>query len=134
MLENSRIMSSKLLLYSVLPLICIFSGCGQHQEPHLVLSSYQYDFGKVKRGKVCTGEIYVYNRGNAILKINRFHADCSCTQVSINKRHIAAGDSAILKFSLDTRNKTGEANNIIIIEANTDSLVHYAEIQATVDD
>ncbi len=133
MSERCRMKERKALLFCSLLLICL-SGCGNTQEPHLVLSHYQYDLGRVKRGQIYNGEIYVYNRGGAMLEINRCQADCNCAQVSINKRQIDVGDSAILRFFIDTKNKVGETTNIIFLEANTDSLVHYAEIHATVED
>ena len=107
--------------------------CDYSASPRLVLSTYHYDLGRVKHGDVYSGNIYVYNRGKDVLKIERFSSDCSCTQLSINKKHILVNDSAVLKFTFDAKNKIGETASIIILEANTDSIVHYAEIHATVE-
>ena len=49
------------------------------------------------------------------------------------RRIIVPGDSTVLHFSLDTKEKIGKIENYIIIEANTDSVVHYVRLLATVE-
>ena len=93
----------------------------------------EFEYGKVRKGTICTGSVVLYNKSKKDIHIQRVNGDCGCTYVVIDKRKITPGDSTILHFSLDTKNKKDEIENFIIIEANTDTIVHYVRLLATVE-
>lgn len=107
--------------------------CTDDARHNLVLSQYQYDFGSVKQGDLCTGHVKVYNKGIKDIHISQVKGDCGCTTVYIDRHTIVCNDSTTLHFTLDTKNKQGDIENFIIIEANTDSVVHYVQVLATVE-
>ena len=107
--------------------------CTNKADHSLVLSQYEYNFGKVKQGTLCTGNVKVYNWGNKDIRIRQVKGDCGCTTVYIDKHTIASNDSTSLHFTLDTKNKKGDIENFIIIEANTDSIIHYVQVHAKVE-
>lgn len=116
-------------------LFCLFvMACNNDVAPRLLLSKYKYDFGAVKEGTVCTGEVTVYNRGKEDLLVRNVAADCGCTKVFIDKTKIECGDSTTLHFSIDTSHKLGEVEYNAIIEANTDSAIHFVQLFADVVD
>lgn len=113
--------------------ICIAISCSHTESQNLVLSKYQYDFGKVKQGELCNGQVKLYNLGQKVVHISKVVGDCSCTTAFIVNRTIAKGDSTILHFTLNTKNKKGEIENFVIVEANTDSILHYVKLTANVE-
>ncbi len=116
---------------AVLALLVV--SCENETRHNLVLSRYQYNFGTVKQGDLCTGQVKVYNKGTADIHISQVKGDCGCTTVYIDRHTIVCNDSTTLHFTLDTKNKQGDIENFIIIEANTDSVVHYVQVLATVE-
>ena len=118
----------------VVAFFCIVSSSCENDTRHsLVLSKYEFEYGKVRKGTICTGSVVLYNKSKKDIHIQRVNGDCGCTYVVIDKRKITPGDSTILHFSLDTKNKKDEIENFIIIEANTDTIVHYVRLLATVE-
>ena len=116
-------------------LFCLFvMACNNDVAPRLLVSKYKYDFGAVKEGTVCTGEVTVYNKGKEDLLVRNVAADCGCTKVFIDKTKIEGGDSTTLHFSIDTSHKLGEVEYNAIIEANTDSAIHFVQLFADVVD
>ena len=113
--------------------LCIAISCGHKERHSLVLSQYQYEFGKVKQGDLCSGQVKIYNREVYNINISKVTGDCGCTAVYIDNRTIASGDSTNLHFTLDKKKKKGRIENFVIIEANTDSVVHYIKLTADVE-
>lgn len=116
-----------------LVIFVVYISCKPDSRPKLKLSTYTYDFGHIENNKLYTGYIYVYNKGRENLHINNIKGDCGCTNVTISKYNINYKDSAKIKFTLDTSKRYGEITNFIIIEANTDSALHYVQLFATVE-
>lgn len=112
--------------------ICLCCSCKERKHQNLVLSKYEFNFGIVKHGDICSDCVTLYNTGNMDLHIKRVNGDCRCTTLAIDRRTIVPGDSTKLHFSLDTKEKEGDIENFIIIEANTDSVVHYVRLLATI--
>lgn len=111
----------------------VYSSCTKNKQKSLVLSKYECNFGKVRHGVLCADFVKLYNKGKKDIRVSRVGGDCGCTTVLIDKRIIVPGDSTVLHFSLDTKEKIGKIENYIIIEANTDSVVHYVRLLATVE-
>ncbi|MBD5267618.1 MAG: DUF1573 domain-containing protein [Bacteroides sp.] len=107
------------------------SAC-KEKAPNLILSKYTCDLGQVYEGNIIDGNVTVYNKGDRTLFINDLYPDCNCIKVEINKREIAKNDSAIVHFSINTARKSEETENIVTLQANTDSVIHFFTINAFV--
>ena len=106
----------------------------KEKGPNLILSKYDYDCGIVPEGITCNGNITIYNRGDKPIFINDIYPDCNCIKVDIDKKEIARNDSASIQFTLNTDGKEGEIDHIVTLEANTDSIIHFFTIRASVID
>lgn len=114
----------------ILSLLTLTIGCQPKKSPRLVFSKYEIDFGKVGEGTNCSTSVTIYNKGNAKLNLLNVGTDCPCTKVQVANRTIDAGDSTILHITLETKGKVGDTENFVIIQANTDSTIHYIPIIA----
>lgn len=117
----------------ILSLLCILGYSCTAPKPDLVLSTNIYDFGILKTNHIYKGAVVIKNAGEGVLKIQEVDPDCSCTDVSITKKELSAGDTCLLKFVYNTHLKSGKYENYICITANTDSLVHILQINSLVD-
>lgn len=113
-------------------LFSLFVSCTYTRKPNMVLSKYQLKFGNVKEGAQYSAEIKLYNRGNDILNIRTLTTDCSCTKALIDNKIIAPNDSTIIHISLNTTGKKGDNENFVIIQANTDTVIHYISVLSNV--
>lgn len=98
------------------------------QGPQVVFSKYVIDFGKINEGITCDTSVMLYNTGDKQLKIFSATTDCGCTKVYMNQKSLNAGDSAALHISLNTKNKSGNTENFVVIQANTDTTLHYIKV------
>lgn len=130
--KPQKIREMKNLCYLTL-LFLFITSCKNEVRQNLTFSQYQFNFGKVKEGGCYLGEIMVYNRGLNDLYIRTAKADCKCIRVFLEKEIIAPRDSSILRFTFDSRNKYGVSENLIILEANTDSIVHCFKVLSDVE-
>lgn len=106
-----------------------FISCGNGKSD-LKLSSYFYDFGKIDANGLCKGEVKVINGGCAELIINKVSAGCSCTQAYVKCNIVEPKDSTVLYFTFNPKNRKGPQEEFIILEANTDSIIHILSINA----
>ena len=102
--------------------------CSQGGRPILKSSAYTVDLGKIKADTLYERSVALYNIGEKDLRISRLSSDCGCTNVSIEKTLIQSNDSTILHVTLETQGKIGLVDNIVCIEANTDSLCHFIQV------
>ena len=106
--------------------------CHDDKPPRVLLSRYAFDFGEVAEGVIILDSFKVYNKGGGELYIRRVVGDCNCTTAAINKHVLPKGDSTTIHFKLDTKGKIGDVEQCVIIEANTDSTIHYIMLRANV--
>ena len=122
---------SKILGLIVILIMCI--SCNQKRKAEVSLSSYTYDFGTIGSDSICCGSITITNVGNAKLEIGEIETGCGCTQASVDKDELAPKESCPLRFSFNPKGKgAGEKEELIIINANTDSLFYILQIKATI--
>lgn len=114
------------IVYSV---IC---SCTTVNAPQLILSRYELDFGKVMEGTPCIGTVSIYNRGNELLHLQNIATDCPCTKVLVDNRNIAENDSTSLHITLETNGKLGLTENYVVIQANTDTTIHYITVRSEI--
>lgn len=117
----------------ILVLVAILSSChSSNKKPELELSTYIYDFGDIENDSLYKGSLILKNAGRLLLHVEDISADCSCTNILLNKNEIQPGDTSLLNFTYNTFGKSGKQENYIIITANTDSLIHALQINAHV--
>lgn len=65
--------------------------------PAITFEEPVHDFGSVGPSTSSAFDFKFTNTGNAVLKIERFHAPCGCTIPELAKREYAPGESGVLK-------------------------------------
>lgn len=78
-----------------------------------------YDFGTVEEGKIVEGIFKISNKGKTDLVITNASASCGCTVPEWPKEAIKPGDSGELKFSFNSRGRTGKQSKTITLLTNT---------------
>ena len=110
----------------VILLICV--SCNQKRKAEISLSSYTHDFGIIS-----SDIITITNVGNARLEIGEIETGCGCTQASVEKYELNPDESCSLHFSFNPKGKgLGAKEELIIINANTDSLFYILQVKAII--
>lgn len=122
---------SKFISLIVILIICI--SCKENRKAELSLSSYIHDFGTINSDSVYRDSITLTNVGNVKLEIGKIETGCGCTQASVDKDELDPKESCALHFSFNPEGKgAGAKEELIIINANTDSLFYILQIKAIV--
>lgn len=122
---------NRLIGLVIILIMCL--SCKQHRKPEVFLSSYVYDFGTISSDSICCDSITLTNVGNAILEIGEVETGCGCTRASVDKDELNPKESCALHFSFNPKGKgIGPKKELIIINANTDSLFYILQIKAIV--
>ncbi len=66
------------------------------EAPVLTFEEPICDFGSVGPSSVNSHEFKFSNTGNAVLKIDRFHAPCGCTVPQLDKKEYQPGESGVI--------------------------------------
>lgn len=69
--------------------------------PLIEVETNDYDMGIIANDKLSEGQVMVYNRGNAALKITKVNTQCGCTKGKMSKDTIEPGKSAPLEITVD---------------------------------
>lgn len=91
-----------------------------------------YDFGTVNEGEVVEGVFKITNKGKTDLIITDASASCGCTVPEWPKNPIKPGDSGELKFSFDSKGRTGKQSKSITLQTNTAEVTEMLRIGGTV--
>lgn len=91
-----------------------------------------YDFGTVNEGAVVEGMFKVANKGKTDLIITDASASCGCTVPEWPKEAIKPGDSAEIKFSFNSKGRTGKQSKTITLQTNTANVTETLRISGTV--
>ncbi|MDO9137719.1 MAG: DUF1573 domain-containing protein [Lutibacter sp.] len=91
-----------------------------------------YDFGTVNEGEVVEGIFKITNKGKTDLVITGASATCGCTVPEWPKDPIKPGDSGELKFSFDSKGRTGKQSKSINLQTNTAEVTETLRIGGTV--
>ncbi|NLP56991.1 DUF1573 domain-containing protein [Lutibacter sp. B1] len=92
----------------------------------------EYDFGSVTEGDVVEGIFVISNKGKADLIILDAKASCGCTVPEWPKEAIKPGDSAELKFSFNSRGRSGKQSKSITLQTNSEKATEILRISGTV--
>lgn len=91
-----------------------------------------YDFGTVNEGDVVEGIFKVANKGKTDLIITSASASCGCTVPEWPKDAIKPGDAAEIKFSFNSKGRTGKQSKTITLQTNTENVTETLRISGTV--
>lgn len=91
-----------------------------------------YNFGTVKEGAIVEGVFKVANKGKTDLVITDASASCGCTVPEWPKDAIKPGDSAEIKFSFNSKGRTGKQSKTITLQTNTANVTETLRISGTV--
>lgn len=80
-----------------------------------------YDFGEVWAGARVTHDFHFKNAGDALLRILEAKPRCSCSVAENYTREVPPGQSGVIPFVLQTKNKHGAVNEYLTIKTNTPS-------------
>lgn len=122
---------NRIIGFIIIMMICL--SCKQHRKAEVLLSSYVYDFGTIGSDRIYCDSITLTNVGNGKLEIGEIETGCGCTQASVDKYELNPKEFCTLHFSFNPKGKgTGLKEELIIINANTDSLFYILQIKAIV--
>jgi len=100
--------------------------------PIIEFDKTEYDFGDVKEGDVIEGVFNISNTGKVDLIITSAKASCGCTVPEWPKEAIKPGESAELKFSFNSRGRTGKQSKSITLKTNTEKGTEMLRISGNV--
>lgn len=87
--------------------------------PVIQFESVTHDFGKVIQGERLSYSFKFKNTGHSNLIISYVESTCGCTTSTPPKEPIKPGDSGEIKVTFDSKTKSGEVSNQVLITANT---------------
>lgn len=94
------------------------------EQPKLVLSQPEWDFGTKWHGEACEAEVTIKNEGKAPLTIVRIRTSCGCTLAkpknggAWENRVIEPGGSEIMSLNYNTKKAAQKVNQAVTIETN----------------
>ncbi len=65
------------------------------------------DVGKVPKGEVIKGELKFVNKSGEMVEIENIRPSCGCTAVTPDKMTYASGDTAIIPYTIETKDFNG---------------------------
>ncbi len=98
-----------------------FSGLTPEQlanAPVVSFTESSFDFGEMKQGEKREHTFMMTNKGKSDLIIRRVRTSCGCTAVAPAKKVIAAGETAPLKVTFNSRGKHGRQSKSITVITN----------------
>ena len=87
--------------------------------PVLTFEKTTHDFGRVIQGERLTYAFKFKNTGKSNLIISSTSASCGCTTSIPPKEPIRPGESGEIKVTFDSKRKSGNVKNSVVVAANT---------------
>ncbi len=87
--------------------------------PIITFEKITHDFGKVIHGERVVYHYKFTNTGKSNLIINDIESSCGCTTTSPPQEPIRPGESSDIKLIFDSKTKSGEVTNHLVVYANT---------------
>jgi len=92
----------------------------------------EYDFGTITEGDKVEGKFIISNKGKVDLVITNAKATCGCTVPEWPREAIKPGDSAELKFTFNSRGRTGKQSKSITLQTNSEKVTEVLRIKGMV--
>jgi hypothetical protein len=86
--------------------------------PVVGFNTIEYDFGDMKQGEKKDYTFNITNTGKSDLIIRNVRSSCGCTAVAPSKKVIAAGETAPIKVTFDSRGKRGRQSKSVTVITN----------------
>ena len=99
----------------------------------MTFTEEEYDFGTIKEGEIVKHTFAFRNTGDVPLIIKNASASCGCTVPDWPKEPIAPGAKSRIEVQFNSKNKTGNINKTVSIQANTDPPLTTLQIKGTVN-
>jgi uncharacterized cupredoxin-like copper-binding protein len=102
--------------------------------PTMKFERNQFDFGKVKEGKMLVHTFKYKNIGKTELLIKDVRSSCGCTAAILSGKNLKPGEEGTLKVEFDTKGRLGRNSKSITIFSNDPDnpvfvLTVYADIE-----
>ena len=110
-------------------------GVNKHKAdkmPVIQFESVTHNFGKVIQGERLSYSFKFKNTGHSNLIISYVETSCGCTTSAPPKEPIKPGDSGEIKVTFDSKTKSGEVSNQVLITANTYPINTLLTVKANV--
>ena len=117
---RTLITASVPFLFSIL-LIVVFADqvLAKEKTSKITFQETKHDFGKVKAGVELTYVFKFKNDGDENLMIQKVHASCGCTGVTIgDKKEFKNGEEGEIKVSFNTRGRSGVQSKTVSVQSN----------------
>jgi len=86
--------------------------------PVVGFNTVEYDFGDMKQGEKKEYTFNITNSGKSDLIIRNVRSSCGCTAAAPAKKVIAAGETAPIKVTFDSRGKRGRQSKSVTVITN----------------
>lgn len=93
-----------------------------------------HDLGKIAHGDIVCVNNTLTNPCSQTIGIREVSTDCSCTQATVDKTEIKAGEKATLRIEFDTHGNVGRQYHLVSVETTTGKTIKiciYAEVCRT---
>lgn len=101
-------------------------------SPIIEFDQKVYDFGTIDEGEVIDGAFVVTNTGKTDLLITEVKPSCGCTTPDWTKDAIKPGETGEIKFSFNSKGRTGTQNKSITIKSNAEKVTEVIRIKGVV--
>jgi hypothetical protein len=100
---------------------------------NLIIDNRIRNYGTLASGSVIKSKFNVRNSGNETLKIYRMRSDCTISEVTIDNKEIAPGDSTNIFVQVNTFDRIGQQRYNIVLESNTEQKFHKLGLIVSVE-
>ncbi len=87
--------------------------------PQISFEKITHDFGKIIHGESVIYNYKFTNTGKSNLIIYSVEASCGCTTTSPPQEPIKPGESSEIRLKFDSKSKSGDITNHLVVYANT---------------
>ncbi len=88
------------------------------KAPKMRIGEPNVDMGRIKQNQAVVREVMVSNLGKSTLELRSIQGNCECITVLTNKKFVKAGESSVLKISLDPQDRKGTQQKSVTIYSN----------------
>lgn len=89
--------------------------------PRIVFEKSQWDFGKVKEGKILSHNFEFRNDGDSPLVIEKVKTSCGCTAALASTQEVPPGQKGEIQVKFHTRGYAGSVSKFIFVKSNDSS-------------
>ncbi|SDW77028.1 Protein of unknown function [Lutibacter oricola] len=102
-------------------------------SPVIEFDKTEYDFGTISEGEKVEGVFNIKNTGKTDLMVLSAKATCGCTVPTWPKEAIKPGESAELKFTFNSKGRSGKQTKSITLQTNTEKVTEIIRIKGMVE-